>query len=350
MKEIDKEGYFKDEILVSKCRLLEDQELKIVGGLEDFFDLDNFIGLKSCVPLVSRHSPLAVSIAMHMHYNVNKHIGAESTYRMSLLNVKILGGKQLFKEVSNDCIYCMKLRKRYCEQLMGPLSSSQISMSPIFYFVTVDMWGPILIYTPGYEKRTRNRKMEYEAYMLVFACCVTGGINCQIIEKRDTTGVMDGFNRFFSEVSVPKIVYSDKDGALIKALREGSVDILDMQNNLHREQGIYFETCLPQQHYKHGRIERRIRMIQESLNKSEIRGSRHTATDWQTIAKLIERQVNNIPLGYLYHQGNANPLLKVLTPGLLKIGTFSNRAPHGVFDIPDLPLKILEKTLKKYNL
>ena len=102
----------------------------------------------------------------------------------------------------------MKLRKRYCEQLMGPLSSSQISISPIFYFVTVDMWGPILMYTPGYEKRTRNRKMEYEAYMLVFACCVTGGINCQIIEKRDTTGVMDGFNRFFSEVSVPKIVYS----------------------------------------------------------------------------------------------------------------------------------------------
>ena len=91
-------------------------------------------------------------------------------------------------------------------------------------------------------------------------------------------------------------------------------------------------------------------MIQESLNKSEIRGSRHTATGWQTIAKLIERQVNNIPLGYLYHQGNANPLLKVLTPGILKIGTFSNRAPHGVFDIPDSPEKILEKTLRKYNL
>ena len=102
MKEIDKVGYFKDEILVSKCRLLEDQELKIVGGLEDFLDLDNFIGLKSCVPLISKHSPLAVSIAMHMHYNVNKHVGAETTYRMSLLNVRILGGKQLFKEVSND--------------------------------------------------------------------------------------------------------------------------------------------------------------------------------------------------------------------------------------------------------
>ena len=88
-------------------------------------------------------------------------------------------------------------------------------------------------------------------------------------------------------------------------------------------------------------------MIQESLNKSEIRGSRHTATGWQTIAKLIDRQVDNIPLGYLYHQGNANPLLKVLTPGLLKIGTFSNRAPHGVFDIPDSPEKILEKNIEK---
>ena len=68
------------------------------------------------------------------------------------------------------------------------------------------------------------------------------------------------------------------------------------------------------------------------------------------MAKLIERQVNNIPLGYLYHQGNANPLLKVLTPGLLKIGTFSNRAPHGVFRIPDSPENILKTTLEKYNL
>ena len=139
--------------------------------------------------------------------------------------------------------------------------------------------------------------MEYEAHMLVFACVVTGAINCQIIEKRDTTGVLDGFNRFFDEVSVPSIMYPDKDGALMKALGEGRVDLVDLQHTLHAKRGIKFETCLPQQHNAHGRVERRIRMIQDSLDRSNLRNSRNTATGWQTIAKMVEREVNNIPLG-----------------------------------------------------
>ena len=91
-------------------------------------------------------------------------------------------------------------------------------------------------------------------------------------------------------------------------------------------------------------------MIQESLNKSTLRNSRNTATGWQTIAKIIEREVNNIPLGYLHHQGSSNPLLKVLTPSLLKNGSLTDRAPKGIFKIPNSPEDILKTTIEKYNL
>ena len=130
--------------------------------------------------------------------------------------------------------------------------------------------------------------------MLVMACAVTGAVNCQVIEKRDTGAVLDGLNRFFHEVCVPKVCYPDKDGAIMKALRDGEIDILDMQGRLHRERGIYFETCLPQGHYQHGRIERRIRMLQESLERSDMKSSRCTATGWQTICKAIEHEVNSV--------------------------------------------------------
>ena len=186
--------------------------------------------------------------------------------------------------------------------------------------------------------------------MLVMACAVTGAVNCQIIEKRDTGAVLDGLNRFFHEVCVPKVCYPDKDGAIMKALREGEIDILDMQGRLHRERGIYFETCLPQGHYQHGRIERRIRMLQESLERSDMKNSRCTATGWQTICKAIEHEVNSVPMGFLYHQGSANPLLRILCPNLLKNSTFTDRAPKGLFSIPNAAEDLMTRIENIYNL
>ena len=348
-KDIEKLGVMREDILYCTSRVLEGQELRAVGALADSVDLETFIGFKFAVPLVSKHSPLAVSIALHIHYNVNKHRGSESTFRMSLNHARILQGRQLFKEISDDCIYCKKLRLKYVKQLMGPLSDSQLCISPIFYFTYIDMWGPITVYCPGYEKRTRNRKMEYQVHMLVMGCAVTGAINCQVIEKKNTAAVLDGLNRFFCEVSVPKICYPDQDGALMRALTHGEVNLVDLQGNLSRERGIKFETCLPQGHYAHGRIERRIRMIQESIERSMIRNSKCTATGWQTIAKAVEREVNSVPIGFLHHQGTANPLLRVLCPSLLKNSTFSDRAPKGLLSIPNSASDLMTKIETIYN-
>ena len=187
--------------------------------------------------------------------------------------------------------------------------------------------------------------------MMVMGCVVTGAVNCQIIEKKDTNAVLDGLTRFFCETSVPKICYPDQDGALMKALNEGEINVLDLQGRLHRERGILFETCLPQGHYQHGRIERRIKMLQESLERSEIRlTASATATGWQTIAKVIENEVNSIPLGYLHHQGSLNPLMRVLCPSLLKNGTFSDRAPKGLFTIPDSAGDMMDNIVTIYNM
>ena len=64
---------------------------------------------------------------------------------------------------------------------------------------------------------------------------------------------------------------------------------------------------------------------------------RLNALAWQTVAKTIEHEVNSIPLGYLLHQGDEAKLLRVLTPNFLKLNVASNRAPSGLFSIPDKP-------------
>ena len=78
---------------------------------------------------------------------------------------------------------------------MGPLSQNQLCISPIFYFTYIDMWGPLSVYCPGYEKRTRGRKQEYKVYMMVMGCVVTGAVNCQIIEKNNTGAIFTRITR-----------------------------------------------------------------------------------------------------------------------------------------------------------
>ena len=77
---------------------------------------------------------------------------------------------------------------------------------------------------------------------------------------------MDGLSTFFKECSVPKILLPDADGAMMEALRDGGIEISYLEGTLSLEYGITFETCLPQGHWEHGCVERRKRMLQESLD------------------------------------------------------------------------------------
>ena len=155
---------------------------------------------------------------------------------------------------------------------MGPLADSQISLSPVFYFSLLDLWGPLRTYCPGYERTTYTRgtvsyAKHYEVYYMVVACVVTGAVNVQVVEKKNTGAILDGLSRFMNECCVPKVILPDADEAMMEALRDGVIEIADLEGTLAVEHGINFQVCLPQGHWEHGRVERRIRMLQESLER-----------------------------------------------------------------------------------
>jgi len=143
-KFINKRGIMIDGVLFCKTRVLEGQQLKIVGGLEGKIDLHSLTGISFQVPLIYKNSPLAIAIAHHLHYDVVKHMGSESVHRLSLQYAHILNGRALFKQINDDCIYCKKLRSQYLRQIMGPLTDYQLSISPLFYYCYIDAFGPII--------------------------------------------------------------------------------------------------------------------------------------------------------------------------------------------------------------
>ena len=140
----------------------------------------------------------------------------------------------------------------------------------------------------------------------------------------------------------------DDDGALLRSFTRGELSLSDLSGNLYREKGIHFEVCSPQGHSAHGKVERKIRALQESLSQSQIRNSRCTATGWMTVGKAI---ANEVPIGYLYDRsyGEGNPVLRMLRPNSLNGFGITERAAKNLFTIPNSPKDLMTKIEGLYN-
>ena len=135
----------------------------------------------------------------------------------------------------------------------------------------------------------------------------------------------------------------------MKALNEANVTLKDMQGLVYRERKIEFKTCPIGGHNFHGAVERRIRSIEENMEKAGIFKLKIHATGLQTVLKLIENQMNNLPLGYMFGRDSDNsPLLKMICPNFLRVGRINDRSLDGPIKLPNGPGEMMEKVEKAY--
>ena len=338
-----------DGVLLSAGRLLDDMNFKETGELP-FLDLGS-LGVRVNLPLLERYSPLAYSVADHVHWDLAKHKGVETCNRISLENVCILQGATLFKELADDCVRCKMKRKKYLEAVMGPVSDSQLSLAPPFWMIQVDLFGPMNVFVPGFERNTRNRQvLEAKCWVMTAVCPTTRLVNLQVLESTKAAGWIDGFTRLCCEVGIPSHVYVDQDPAGMSAFNNSELEFRDLQLRLHREKGIAITVCGVAGHDRHGHVERVIRSLQESLSDCGLRKKILHATGLQTLVKLVESQYNNLPLGYHYGRAADNtPLLRILTPNMLRIGRVNKRSLDGPIMLPQGRMELLTKVEETYS-
>ena len=107
------------------------------------------------------------------------------------------------------------------------------------------------------------------------------------MEKSDHSGIVDGLTRLAAEVGFPKHLMVDQDGPVMKALKEVSVNLRDLQHRLFTEHGVMFTTCPVGGHNMHGHVERVIRSVQELLDDCNVKKKRLHATGYQTLSNLL---------------------------------------------------------------
>ena len=161
----------------------------------------------------------------------------------------------------------------------------------------------------------------------------------KVMADYSTTAFVQAFIRFSSDSGFPKTLLCDEGSQLIKGCESMQLKFWDIKFQLHHESGVNFEVCPVGGHNWNGRVERMIREIKKSIEKS-VANERLSIIDWETLASTIANSVNNRPLAIRSSTSNLESL-DLLTPNRLKLARNNERSPSGPVTVAH-PDKILE--------
>ena len=132
-------------------------------------------------------------------------------------------------------------------------------------------------------------------------------------------------NRF----GVPGFVYID-NGTQLKALQYASFSVRDLDAMIQNDLGIKVIVSNAKAHSERGRVERRIRVLRESMEKLGVDSSKPmTCLQWDTLFSRISNAVDNLPLARGNTSNETTLGYEIITPNRLKLGRNNYRSLEG---------------------
>ena len=341
-KYYENSSFEKNNILYYTGRVLQENisfECSVTDAMIDL-STGSFI-----VPIVEKYSPLAFSIVnqVHWYHPTSKHSGVETTIRCIMNIAHILGVRDLVKLFRNQCACCRYLLKRTVDVEMAPTSKHQMCVAPPYYVTQVDLCGPFNAFSK------HNRRTTLKVWIATFVCSTTGMTNLKIMEGYDATQFLLAFTRFACEVGFPKILLPDEGGQLVNGCESMVINMCNLKGKLNREFGIEFKTSPVGGHNFHGKVERKIRTIQETMRKTIHNACLSpVAIEWETLCAEIANSINNLPVA-IGNETDDLENLDLITPNRLKLGRNNDRSPVGVLDVTDRVDRILRMNSNIFN-
>ena len=223
---------------------------------------------------------------------------------------------------------------------MGPIPPSSLTVAPAFYNSQIDLSGPYQSFSPSHKRTT------VKIWLVVYCCCSTSAVMINVMDDYSSSAFIQAFTRFSTRYGFPKKVFCDEGSQLVKATKSVKLNYTDIKSRMFKERSVEFETCPVGGHNVNGKVERKIKHINLSLEKT-FNNQRISILQWETLAATIANTCNNLPLAV----GNVTDVenMDLLTPNRLLLGRNNERSPVGDFIITDDPSKILETNAKVYD-
>ena len=160
------------------------------------------------------------------------------------------------------------------------------------------------------------------------------------MEDYSTKQFLLGFSRFACELGYPKKLLTDEGGQLVSGCESVVLNITDIKGCLNREYGIEFSSSPVGGHNYHGRVERKIRTIRETLNKG-MQNRRLSVLEWETTCSEVSNTINNLPVA-IGNEVDDLENLDLITPNRLRLARNNNRSPVGPLDVTGRIDKLLQ--------
>ena len=167
---------------------------------------------------------------------------------------------------------------------------------------------------------------------MIFCCCVTGAVDIKVCEDYSTISFVLAFIRFTCKLGYPKKLLPDAGSQLVKGCESTTITFSDVQNRLH-EYGIIYEVCPVGAHYMHGKVERKIKHVEESFVK-HLYNNKLPIIQWETLGDQVAISINNLPIAL----GKVNKDLEnidLITPNRLLLARNNNRCPVGKLSVTE---------------
>ena len=326
----------KNQILYYTGRILPSQQFDNNSGLQLSDVCLDLCASTFFVPVIDKHSPLAYALIneVHWHDPDAQHSGNETVMRHLLKICYIFEGSRLIDLFRKNCPRCRYLHEKKIEVVMGPKCNENLTIAPAFYFTQVDLFGPFKSYSNS------NKRAEVNIWFAIFCCTVTGAVDLKTLEDYSTGSFVSAFVRFGCTFGWPKKLMPDPGSQLLKACTSMRLTSRDIQQQIS-EYGVEFKPCPVNSHYMHGKVERKIRHVKETMAK-HLHKPKLSQIQWETIGFQVANSINNLPISAGKNTKGVEHL-DLITPNRLLLGRNNNRSPAGTLTLNDDFCKIISQ-------
>ena len=316
-------------VLHCESRVVTEVSIADLDIKDTFFDSSDILKL---LPVVRAQSEIFLAIVLHVHYHVRPHSGVETTMREICRTVWPIGNpRKVVQRVRKDCSYCRRMNKKTLELRMMNHPAARTTLSPPFYFCQADV-----VY--GFRAQTfKNARKPIEAYALIICCIHTGAVNILCLEGMSTRDIINAFERHAARYGLMAELFVD-NGCQLIALKNASAFIKTQftpefeaaRVNLQDAYGFKVNVSNPKSHQERGRIEARVRIMRDMLDKLQANTQTPlTYLQWETLFSKISVMINDLPIAKCSRSNVSDPLWDIITPNRLILGRNNNRTIEG---------------------
>jgi len=292
-------------------------------------DLDQVAYLDKCeiigrIPVVLPDSPVLYAFLMFLHTRTRVHASLESTVKDVFKKMRVVKGlRRLIKKIIQDCMKCRLMEKKTLELRLSAHPEARTVLAPCFHSCMMD-----ICYGFRGQPFKRSRTV-IKIYGLVIVCLLSGATNIMALEGIETQDVVAALERHSCRYGVPGFVYVD-NGTQLQALQHARFSIRDLEAQVQDNLGIKIIVSNAKAHSERGRVERRIRVLRETMEKLGVDSTVPMSTlQWDTLFSRISNSIDNLPIARGDTSNETSLGYEIITPNRLKLGRNNYRSLEG---------------------